>query len=462
MITWSKTDSAGMGYECFSVDPLSPLNDQTRRRIDQLNSDLRFVEGKTVLDIGCHAGLASVMSLNFGARSVLATDISSDFLDQLGAWATTNRLPLSVENVAFSDLGPSHSSDVVLLLEVYHWLAKQGWSVEDVAAKLDSITRESILIESPWDETDPSVATPGDHNSKKYRLYELLARLQYLGFDIEFLGMTNYFPPQFNRVRIMCTRNREKGCPPQYRRSWIKAVAPVLTLPDKGFRLLSAISEESHTGAWDIRLPDESDYLESPRYFSRNLVSGRNLAEVLSVTGHTYLKAAWESVEATTLNLWSIARKIQKSDAPEFRAIWDVSRTLFEADELLHCAECDRRTRKILSDSRTSLNDSLMHGDLHAGNLLLVDDGFVTIDFENIHIGPAFADAFLFSLITRGAAADLPSALKRISKSIGRAPIEGDDLRHALAIASILYFRTDETIKSGLGSSIHETLSVRF
>jgi SAM-dependent methyltransferase len=462
MITWSKTDSAGMGYECFSVDPLSPLNEQTRRRIDQLNSDLRVVEGKTVLDIGCHAGLASVMSLNFGARSVLATDISPDFLEQLGAWATANRLPLSVENVAFSDLGPSHSSDVVLLLEVYHWLAKQGWSVDDVAAKLDSVTRESILIESPWDETDPSVATPGDHRSKKYRLHELLARLQYLGFDIEFLGMTNYFPPEFNRVRFMCTRKRERGCPPQYRRSWIVALAPLLTLPDKGFRLLSAIREESHAGAWDIRLPEESDYLDDPRYFSREVEAARTLDDFLSVADRTRLKAAWDGVEITITNLWKIAQRISQDHTPEWPAIWDVSRTHFEADELLHCAECDRRARKILSDSRTSVNDSLTHGDLHAGNLLLVDDGFVTIDFENIHIGPAFADAFLFSLITPGAAAELAPALRRISKSIGRAPIEGDDLRHALVIASILYFRADNEVKVRVGQSIHATLHTQW
>ena len=462
MITWSKTDSAGMGYECFSVDPLSPLNEQTRRRIDQLNSDLRVVEGKSVLDIGCHAGLASVMSLNFGARSVLATDISPDFLEQLGAWATTNRLPLSVENVAFSDLGPSHSSDVVLLLEVYHWLAKQGWSVDDVAAKLDSITRETLLIESPWDETDPSVATPGDHRSKKYRLHELLACLQYLGFDIEFLGMTNYFPPEFNRVRFMCTRKREKGCPPQYRRSWIVAVAPLLTLPDKGFRLLSAISEESHTDAWDIRLPDESDYLEDPRYFSREVSTGRTLDDFLSVADRTPLKAAWEAVEATTTNLWNIARTIPETDAPEWPAIWDVSRDLFDAMEVLHCEDCDRRARHILGDFRPSTNDSLTHGDLHGDNLLLVGDRFVTIDFENLHRGPAFADAFLFSLTTLGAAAGLASSLERLNRAIGRSPREDIDLRHALAVATILYFRTDEETKGRVGSAIHETLSLRF
>lgn len=50
--------------------------------------------------------------------------------------------------------------------------------------------------------------------------------------------------------------------------------------------------------------------------------------------------------------------------------------------------------------------DSLLHGDLHPGNVLLTADGPVVIDWANAAIGPAGADAAMTWLLM--AAADLP------------------------------------------------------
>ncbi|MGI8417836.1 MAG: phosphotransferase [Nakamurella sp.] len=50
--------------------------------------------------------------------------------------------------------------------------------------------------------------------------------------------------------------------------------------------------------------------------------------------------------------------------------------------------------------------DSLLHGDLHPGNVLLTADGPVVIDWANATIGPAAADAAMTWLLM--AAADVP------------------------------------------------------
>lgn len=80
---WVKQDDAGMGYQNFSVLPLTADNEATRIRIQELRSDFFGLKGMSVLDIGCHAGLASLLSLESGAKKVLAIDVTNDYLLKL-------------------------------------------------------------------------------------------------------------------------------------------------------------------------------------------------------------------------------------------------------------------------------------------------------------------------------------------------------------------------------------------
>jgi SAM-dependent methyltransferase len=205
-MNWTNSDGLGMGYQRFSVDPLTPQNRETELRIAQLKEDLACVARRSVLDIGCFAGLASIISLELGAANVLATDVDDRFFAPLRTWLTLKGLPGAVQQVDFKSLGEEHRRDVVLFFEVYHWLAHQGLKASQVAEKLNFLARNCIVIESPFDRSDPSIVRSLGDRSDIYRLDLLLDSLIEMGWAIEFLGLTNYFPGEYNRARFLATR----------------------------------------------------------------------------------------------------------------------------------------------------------------------------------------------------------------------------------------------------------------
>lgn len=460
METWSNTGALGMGYECFAVDPLAPLNDETRSRLEQLRSDLKPVSGLTVLDIGCHAGLASVVSLEMGAKSVLATDVSDEFLNSIAAWSGRKDLPLSVEQASFAELDESHRRDVVLLLEVYHWLAKQGWSAEAVAEKLDLLASQYVVIESPWDATDPSAARRGSEVSADYSLYRLLDSLCGLGFEVAFMGLTTYFPPEYNRARFLCRRGSQVQAPDERFEHGIGSSSPLLTTPDQGFGLLTAVSERRPSGVWPISLPSSLAYSARPHYYTRRIDSPQTLAHEARPLGGDVIDAAWRAVESASVGIWRMGRADPRLELPEWDSLWLALENELVRDVAVHCADCTHSIHRILGEGPSSLRDSLVHGDVHAGNLLLYDGSYYIVDLENLHPGPAFTDIYLFAMLTRGVAGKLPAVSSRLSQVFGRMPLLGEDFKHALAIAFIQHSMSDGLTQQRVGESIHETLSV--
>jgi hypothetical protein len=206
MFSWTnKRDDGGMGYQSFSVDPLKALNDVSGKRLAQLRSDLSFVNGLRVLDIGIYAGLASITCLELGAKSVMGTDVDDTFFTPIATWATSSNKPLSLEKVDFLNLTGKHISDVVLLLEVYHWLSHQGVNYCEVAKKLNSLAVRHIYIETPWDNTDPSVSKYAE-TSKYYFPAKLLDELVSYGWYTQFMGLCDYFPKEYHRARFLLAR----------------------------------------------------------------------------------------------------------------------------------------------------------------------------------------------------------------------------------------------------------------
>jgi 2-polyprenyl-3-methyl-5-hydroxy-6-metoxy-1,4-benzoquinol methylase len=205
-VKWVNEKQKGMAYQKFRVMPLTPLNPETAKRLEQLQNDLKLVKEKTVLDIGCHAGLASVVALECGARKVLATDVTQEYLGDLNKFSESTEQPLSTEHVSFLDLNERHTSQVVIFLEVYHWLAAQGVAPTVVANKLNELATDHIIFESPLDRSDPSVVRAMGDRSADYNLFQILDVLLAKGWRIEFTGLASYFPSEYVRGRFLLTR----------------------------------------------------------------------------------------------------------------------------------------------------------------------------------------------------------------------------------------------------------------
>jgi len=207
---WVKQEDAGMGYQNFSVLPLTADNEETRLRIQQLRSDFVGLKGMSVLDIGCHAGLASLLALESGAKEVLAIDVTNDYLPKLKEFAESQSLPLAIEKIDFLNLSDRHVSDVVVFLEVYHWLSTQGIEPQEVSRRLDLLARKMIFFESLVDRSDPSVLRSHKQLNSRYRLWQVFEYLISKNWSAEFLGLTKYFPAEYLRGRFLLKRKKDK------------------------------------------------------------------------------------------------------------------------------------------------------------------------------------------------------------------------------------------------------------
>lgn len=206
MKSWTNNFSDGMGYQQFSVDPLIPLSPEADLRIAQLKNDLVCVRGNSVLDIGCFAGLASVLSLELGATKVISVDVDPTYLNDLQSWAAESNRPLSTINADFNSLTKEHAADVVIFMEVYHWLVHQGVPDDVIAIKLNVLASKNIYIESPYDAWDPSIQRAMQGKLHLYRIDYVMNKLLEFGWRIEFMGMANYFPVDYRRARFMATK----------------------------------------------------------------------------------------------------------------------------------------------------------------------------------------------------------------------------------------------------------------
>ena len=206
MKNWTGKLNTGMSYQKFSVDPLVPLTPEADLRLVQLKNDLTCVRGKSVLDIGCFAGLASILTLELGATKVVSVDVDPTYLNDIQRWAKDSNRPLVAINSDFNSLTNDHTADVVIFMEIYHWLAHQGVADDAIAAKLNNLGRTNIYIESPYDAWDPSIQRSMEGKLHLYRIDAVMSKLLKLGWKIEFLGMANYFPPEYRRARFMATR----------------------------------------------------------------------------------------------------------------------------------------------------------------------------------------------------------------------------------------------------------------
>lgn len=194
-------------YQLFDSESLSPIGDESRARIDDLKEIWKHLHGRSVLDIGTNSGLVAISAAKWGALHVMAVDVDKNLVTSLQAIATKHSLPITASVCAFNDLEVNtHRSDIVICLEVVHWLVHQGNSAEKIVAKLDDLTGSTLFLETPWDKTEKSIQARMNQHLDCYSLPRFFELFLARGFKIEVLSFATYFNDQSRRVLLKLDR----------------------------------------------------------------------------------------------------------------------------------------------------------------------------------------------------------------------------------------------------------------
>ena len=379
-------------YQRFDPLTLTPLSTETALRIEDLNRVLPLVGGRTVLDIGCNGGLVSALALRAGATSVLATDIDDNFVRESQTVLAQEPIRASVRRLSFEEHGPAERRDVVFFLEVYHWLIQQGLTPEHVADRLDQLAGEVLIVETPWDRSDPSVAA--SMREVDYELPPLLTALTLRGFDIELVGFASYFPADYRRGIFVAQRRQLQASPRPGRREFRKAIDPLSPLIS-GDRLNLVLREL--IGLPMAVLLSPLGVLESEKtvlYPWLDVVE--SLDQNMRRTGAANQTFAVPVALASDLVILRSVRDVPI--AVPWEAAAEASAAMLGA---LTCESCRDALVAHSPDFETvTACPTYVHGDLHLSNIVLTTSGLRVIDLDNLHSAPGYTDivTFLFSM----------------------------------------------------------------
>jgi hypothetical protein len=203
-------------YEIYDAQTLKPGNDSTYVRLIELGWTKEEFAGKSVLDVGANTGLLSLRAHQLGAAAVRAVDVQAPLVEFLAAVVKRHKLPIAVERLGFDQLEPArHAADIVLFMEVLHWIVDQGGTVPGAIARLAGLTRETLYLETPWDVNEPSIAAKGIVTAEQYNIELVLRELSRHFRDVRVVRFMTYFGTMKNskRVLIRATSRRAASVP---------------------------------------------------------------------------------------------------------------------------------------------------------------------------------------------------------------------------------------------------------
>lgn len=191
-------------YEEYDPSTLTPVNQSTCVRLQELNWTADVFKDKSVLDIGCNSGILSLYANKLGAKSVKAVDVQTPFVEFFSSVVKEHKLPITVECTGFNDLkSDTHAADVVLFMEVLHWIVDQKGTIEDAIYKVASLTGETLYLETPWDASEPSIAKRGHIHSEQYNIELIIKELQRYFETVETVRFMSYFGEMENSKRLL-------------------------------------------------------------------------------------------------------------------------------------------------------------------------------------------------------------------------------------------------------------------
>ena len=190
-------------YQTYDLNTLEPIGIESKTRLNELDFLRDLVVDQQILDIGTNSGIVAIQAAKWGAKRILATDVNKQLVDHLRNIVEAHDLPISAEICAFKSLDPLiFKSDVVLCLEVIHWLVHQGNPISEIVEKLDSLTNKTLIIETPWDKSEKSIQARMNSSLEKYNLPDILDLFLQIGYRVQILYFATYFTDQSTRVMI--------------------------------------------------------------------------------------------------------------------------------------------------------------------------------------------------------------------------------------------------------------------
>lgn len=191
-------------YERYDPKTLQPANTETGIRLQELGWESADFKGQSVLDIGCNSGLLTLYALRLGATKVHACDVQAPLVEFVTEVVKAHRLPVTIEKRAFKDLDPSKDkADVVLFMEVLHWLVSQGLELRSVIQRLARLTGNILYLELPWSVSEPSIQKQTKLTEEQYSADAVLDELTKYFADVRVVRFMHYFGFHSGSKRVL-------------------------------------------------------------------------------------------------------------------------------------------------------------------------------------------------------------------------------------------------------------------
>lgn len=142
-----------IAQEWWDLDgPMRPLHKLNPERIDYIVSQTGDLNNKSVLDIGCGAGITSESLCRLGAH-VTAIDVEEKLIEAAKIHAAQNKLEINYHNIELEHV--TKMFDVVTLLEVVEHVDDPALLIKQASARLKP---DGIIVLSTLNRTIKSLA----------------------------------------------------------------------------------------------------------------------------------------------------------------------------------------------------------------------------------------------------------------------------------------------------------------
>lgn len=453
-------------YEIYDPITLEPSNESTYIRLMELGWKEDDFHGKTVLDIGANSGALSIYANKLGAKSVHSTDVQKPLVDFMRSVYERHHLPITVEKTGFWDLKPnSHAADIVLFMEVLHWIVDQGGSVEDAIEHIAALTKETLYFETPWDINEPSIARKGIIPADKYNIEIIIKSLSKHFSEVRIVRFMTYFGnmPNSKRVYIVAKGRRPASLP----LSKLPNCHPLGMSIDRGQNPLELLS--SPDGPMVLKeLPSHSPMLKLHPNLVNSFYDGLHQSKATALVlpikignhyiyraadGRSYMlfpfvgrlgdhfpkKLAPQGVDSPIRLALALGRQLSAVPRAVVDALRDASnaipapklehlpKEIVEAISRMELGAFVSQIGAAIENYDRAREDTIVHSDLQYGNMMRLADGSdAVVDLDLFRTGTAYSDIVSCIIYNGVDVTSASAALDQAHREMGRRMTEFD------------------------------------
>ncbi len=448
-------------YEVYDPKTLMPGNESTFVRLMELGwKDTEF-SGRRVLDIGANTGILSLRAHQLGASSVQAVDVQAPLVEFFASVVARHKLPITVERRSFAQLDQAKdAADIVLFMEVLHWIVDQGGNVPDTIAKLAALTHDTLYLETPWDIHEPSIASKGIITEERYNIELILRELSRHFTDVQVVRFMTYFGkmPGSKRVLLRASGLRGASLPTSASGelnlldvSLMRGANAIeLVTSPKGPMVLKRIHPDCTLGRLDVATVEslcaflaglKNPTVVAPQRIGKTF---RHRAEdgglfmlfpFVGVLGDFFPKRRAPKAAAAPLDVAvrlredfrkmpeALVAAVRRAQRPTPVGDPDnlpppVVAALTEAGVFDAC----RRACQHAKEAEPGREDCLIHNDMQTGNMVLNAAGEVhVVDIDIMHTGSPYQDVIACGIYTGATSEQIATALYQLAQQESRA-----------------------------------------